>query len=140
MPVWIRLRLVSVVLLVVSAGIAGAAPRYAAAGVKRVVLRDLGTRPVADEHLPYPAPAQEQDAPSRSGRVGGNQVMQKDPPPPPCEPSWSNFWCYGSRTSSCKANRSCQDAEGECLEQAGQNCYTYVDDAGHDQCASCVPR
>jgi hypothetical protein len=106
--------------------------------VKRYVLRDATTSaPSFDEALGYPSLAEDQDRTVGRGRkVTANEIRHKDVAPPPCEPSWTNLWCFGSSTTACKLNRICQPGEGLCFE-GGAKCYTYNDEAGHQQCASC---
>lgn len=135
------MRVVGALLLIMNAAALSAAPVYAPVSVKRLVLQEGAARVILEEGIDYPSSASDQDRSSRPWRVITNPVQHPDPQPPPCEPSASNFWCFGSSTSSCKANRTCEEAEGVCLETTAQeNCYKWVDSAGHDQCDSCVIR
>ena len=126
-----RLRVLALACLVLLGSAVAAEP-----STIRMDLRDASIDlPSDDRVVAYPSLAENQGRSIVQRDVGTDFRVDKDIPPPPCEPHWYNGWCAFSTTSTCKANRTCD--EGLCLELSNVKCYTYQDSSGTQRCNSC---
>lgn len=124
-----RLLFILAVLVIVSPAIIAAEAKV------RLELSDAAVDVPSTAEIIYPSIALNQNR--VPGDVSADYKVDKDIPPPPCEPAWHNGYCMFSSTSACKVEKTCEGDTQICLDNPGTKCYTYKDAEGNTRCKNC---